>query len=600
MKKKAAEYIAELLVEKGISQVFSVVGGGAMHLNDAFNNTKGLHCVFNHHEQACAIAAESYARFDNRPACVCVTTGPGGTNALTGVLCAWQDSIPMLVISGQVRYETTVTSTGLNLRQFGEQEHYIVDTVSSITKYAKMLSEPKKIRYEIEKAIYLANSGRRGPTWIDIPLNIQGMIIETDEQEKFVPEASVPNADYINDVFEKINVAIQTSNRPVIIAGAGLRTSGVYKSFLQFIKKMKTPVLSANGNPDLLSDEEPYYYGNFGSIGGRAGNFIVQNSDCLLVLGARLSFKQIGFNYKLFSPRSFKIVVDIDKNELRKNTVHIDLPVNLDLKLFFDNIDKLQLKNISCEWYKYCNEVKNNFSLDKENFVSTTVVNPYVFSFKLKHKISKNAIIVVGNSCGSDMMRQVGIKYNTQRLWGNTNCGTMGYDLPAAIGVAIASRSDVICITGDGSIEMNLQELQTIIHNNLPIKIFIHNNNSYGAIIQTQSNFFGRLSGCTNNTGISFPDFEKLSYAYGFPYWKCSSNSDLDIVIDDFLNADGFGICEIISDVKQPIIPRTKTKVLENGEMKSTAIDDLFPFLDDAIYKKYSTYFNDEVNNESD
>lgn len=592
MEQKVAEFIADILLENGITQIFSVVGGGAMHLNDAFNNASGLTSIFNHHEQACAMAAESYARLNNTPACVCVTTGPGGTNAITGVLCAWQDSIPMLVISGQVRYETTVGATGLKLRQFGEQEHDILATVKSITKYAAMVSDISKIRYEVEKAIYIANSGRRGPCWLDIPLNIQGAIIETEKQERFIPQISSIDDHYVIDIFEKINIALKKSKRPVIVIGGGIRSAGVYKQFIDWINGVDIPVLSANGNPDLLSDEQCNYYGNFGGIGGRAGNFIIQNTDCMIVLGCRLSFKQIGFNYELFSPDSFKIVVDVDQNELKKKTVKIDLPINLDLKIFFDNISYLKIGGVQNNWLAYCNELKVQFPIYLKDFSKSQSVNPYYFANQLKHKLSKDAIVVVGNSCASDIVRQIGVKYKTQRLWGNTNCGTMGYDLPAAIGAAIASKSDVICVTGDGSIQMNLQELQTIVHNKLPIKIFIHNNNSYAAIVQTQTNFFGRLSGCTNDTGISFPNFEKLAFAYGIPYIRCMNHSELDSSLDDFLNSRGFGICEVISDSTQPIVPRTKTKVLKNGEIQSTGIDDLFPFLDDVTYRKYSTYFH--------
>lgn len=592
MKMRAADYIAQILVDNGISQVFAVVGGGAMHLDDALGNHKGLHCIFNHHEQACAMAAESYARVDNRMAVACVTSGPGGTNAITGVLCAWNDSIPLLVLSGQVRTDTTIQSTGLKLRQFGEQEYDIINSVSNMTKYAEMITDGNKVRYCLEKAIWIATHGRKGPCWLDIPLDIQSMVIETETQEPFVPnvEADCAKEDKIEAAIRRLSEA----KRPVLLAGSAIRGAGAYESFREFVKRTHIPTVAATAVSDLFPVSERDYYGNFGVIGGRAGNFIVQNSDCILVLGARLSLKQIGFNYEEFSPDSYKIMVDVDEAELKKKTISIDLPICMDLSVFLDNkkLKELSLIGMESDWVCYCEKLKIKFPIYQGKFDESEKVNPYYFAKKLQECLGEDAIMVVGNSCASDMTRQMGISKEGQRLWGNTNCGTMGYDVPAALGAAAASRRTVYCMTGDGSIMMNIQELQTIVHNNLPVKIFIHNNEGYEAIVNTHTNFFGRLTGCTAESGVSFPNFELLAKAFGIPYYICRSHADVDCILPKFVRQDGYGICEIYSDEKQMIEPKTKSKVLENGKMYSPPIDDLFPFLEEEEYRLYADFSN--------
>lgn len=590
MKIRAADYIAELLCKNGIHQTFMVVGGGAMHLDDAFGNHEGIRCIFNHHEQACAMAAEAYARVNNELAVACVTSGPGGTNAITGVLCAWNDSIPLLVISGQVRTDTTVRSTGLNLRQFGEQEYDIVKSVDNMTKYAEMVTDSADVRYCVEKAIYLATHGRRGPCWLDIPLDIQGIEIETEMQRPYIPENGQNAVADEESIVEAVRV-LSEAKRPVILAGSGIRNAGVYEQFRKFVDTLKIPVLAATGISDLFPVGTENYYGNFGVIGGRAGNFIVQNADCLLILGARLSLKQIGFNYEKFSPDSFKIMVDVDEAELKKKTIHIDMPLCMTLEEFFY---KVKVESVAAgkeeEWDCYCKELRNRFPSYLEKFAESKTVNPYYFAKKLQGLMGERDIVVVGNSCASDMTRQLGIVREGQRMWGNTNCGTMGYDVPAALGAAAASGGTVYCVTGDGSIMMNLQELQTIVHNRLPVKICIHNNSGYQAIVTTHTNFFGRLTGCTAESGISFPDFELLSQAFGMPYFRCESHADVERVLPEFAAVDGYAICEILSDADQLIEPKTKSKSLGNGKMYSPPIDDLFPFLGEKEYQKYANY----------
>jgi len=590
MKKKVADYIADLLVELGVTQVFSVVGGGAMHLNNAFGQHKKIKCIYNHHEQASAIAAESFARIDNRIAVACVTSGPGGTNAVTGVLCAYLDNIPLLVISGQTRYATTVESSGLKLRQFGEQEYRIVESVRPMTKYAVMVRDPQDIRYHVERAVYEATNGRRGPCWIDVPLDVQAAIIEDTELAGFAPEKK--NI-FDNAISGQILDRLKKAQRPVIIAGSAIRQAGCLDDFHVLTEKLNMPVLCPTAVSDYFHYDHHLYFGNFGVFGGRTGNFIVQNADLILSLGARMSFKQIGFNYQAFAPAAEKVVVDIDSEELRKNTMKIDLPVHADVVDVIASLNSVLLKGLPerSKWLQYCHALKGRFErLPKKQTVSQAV-NPYFFASRLQDKLPDDAIVVVGNSCACASVQQYGISKKGQRLYANINCGTMGYDIPAAIGAAMSSKKPVVCLTGDGSFQMNIQELQTIVHNRLPVKLIVFNNNGYQAIVHTQTNFFnGVLSGCTAESGVSFPSFKKISDAYGIPYKKIETHDFVDSGIAWLLSLDSYGLCEVMQDNAQPIEPRVISKKLADGTMVSPPINDLAPFLSKEEYEKYSRF----------
>jgi len=587
MKQRVADFIADYLADNGINQVFSVVGGMAMHLNNAFATNKRLNVLYNHHEQACAIAAESYSRVDNATAAVCVTSGPGGTNALTGVLCAYQDNLPMIVISGQVRSDITVESVDLDLRQFGEQEYTIVKSVAPMTKYAVMVTDASMIKYHLGKALHLARTGRCGPCWIDVPLDIQGKIIEIDNLKEYTPDK--PH-EFDKNTIEDIISELQKSQRPVIIAGSAVRTSGALKEFYKLTDKLKLPVICPTSTVDLMSFNDEHYYGMFGVFGGRAGNFIVQNADLIVSLGARLSFKQIGFNYEAFSPDSRKIVVDIDSQELKKPTIKVDIPVCADVN---DVVAKLLKSDLDCnlenksKWLEYCGFLKSKFA--KTPRQERKSISAYEFADKFFAKIGDNALVIIGNNCAAVSLLQNGIKACGQRLYGNVNCGTMGYDLPAAIGAAVARKKAAFCVTGEGSFQMNIQELQTIVHNNLPVKIVVFNNNSYQAIVNTQTNFFdGVFAGCNNESGISFPSFEKLATAYDFPFYSINCSSEIDSAIDWLLNKDERAILELVQTEPDPIEPKLSSKRAVDGSMVSLSIDDMFPFLSEEEYKKCS------------
>lgn len=583
MQKRIADIIADILVEHGITDIFSLVGGGAMFLNDAFGHREGLHVMYNQHEQACSMAAEGYVRATGRMAAVCVTTGPGGTNAITGVLGAYQDNYPMLVISGQVRYETTVDSTGLPLRFLGEQEHDIVNTVRPLTKYAVMVKRPEDVRYEIEKAIHIALEGRCGPCWVDVPLNIQSAPADPSSMRPYVPETSKTVWDSAR-FFEELKKA----KRPVILTGSALRSSGLVKTFREMAQQVGIPVLAATYNADLLPLDHPYYFGNFGINGGRAGNFIVQNADLVVGLGCRMAYRQIGFHFEAFSPNSRRMVVDIDPAELKKPTLRIDVPVHADLREVLKTICGSGFHfTDSCGWLDYCRMLKDRFPVYQQKFNESRSVNPYYFMRQLQRVMPADGMIVLGNSSIAGQVLQMGILQEEQRVINNMNCGSMGYDLPAAIGAAQGTGKDVLLITGDGSLMLNLQEFATMRAYNLPIKVFVCNNGGYRGIVRSQGNMFkGRYTGCTPDTGVTIPSFERLAYAFELPYCRIENHAQLDASLESILHTPGGLICEIMQDWEQVIEPRTMSRRLEDGRIVSPPIDDLYPFLEAEAYQQ--------------
>lgn len=588
MKQRVADYIADFLVAKGITDVFSVVGGGSMFLNDAFGKNEKLHCTYNHHEQASTMAAEGYYKYKGKLAAVCVTTGPGGTNTVTGLLGAWQDSIPLFVISGQVRYETTVESTGLSLRQFGGQEHQIVNTVKNVTKYAKLVKRPEDIRYYLEKAYKIAMAGRKGPVWLDIPLNVQGAEIDPEHLRGYQTEEETHyNVRQWADV---ITGEIRKAERPLIVAGSAIRTVGKADAFLQLVEGLKIPVTYPLTVSDLISFENPLSVGCFGGVANRAANFAVQNADLLIVFGCRMAFAHIGFNFQKFSPKSKKIVIDIDEAEQNKPTMKRDIKVIADVGDIIDELlkrDVLQMFH-NHRWNQYCTELKNKYPVFQSHHAQSEEgkVNPYYMAKELYERLDENGILVLGNSSGLDPKLQMGIRKQGERVILNCNCGSMGYCLPAGIGAAVAAGKKVVVYTGDGCIQMNIQELQTIIHNNLPIKIVILNNDGYGGVVSTQDNFCeGRHAGCTRDSGISMPDFAKLAEAYGFKYFKICNHDEVKSALDGLLADNRPAICEVLQDTKQSMEPCVSSRKLDDGTLVSTGLDDLYPFLSSEEYE---------------
>lgn len=590
MKIRVADYIAEFLAENNIDTLFTVVGGGAMHLNDGFGHNEDIKCIYNHHEQACAIAAEGYYRMSNKLPAVCVTTGPGGTNALTGVLGAYLDSIPMLVISGQVKYEMTVDSTGLDLRQLGDQEWNIVSTVDSMTKYTYMIKNPNEIKYVLQKALYLATSGRPGPCWIDVPLDIQGAIIDTDDLIEFnEDELDIDlGVKVTKDTIETVISKLKSAKRPVIYAGSAIRTNNVHDEFLKLVNKLQIPVVNAWNATDSLEYDNKLTVGCGGSFGDRPANFAVQNSDLILSLGCRLSTRQVSFAYDKWAYDAYKIMVEIDKAEIEKPTINIDMPIQSDIGDFLEIFNKvLDEEYMGYEfnynqWVDKCNEWKNKYPVcDKLKYQQKSPINVYAFLDTLSSNMMEYEKIVVANGSACACIHGYKLKKG-QRLVVNSGVASMGYDLPAACGACFGiGKKRLVCVSGDGSIQMNLQELQTIVHHKLPIKLFVINNNGYQSIRITQRSFFERpFVGIGGDSGdVSFPQMKKIANAYSIPYYSCNDISKLDETVNKTLNHDGYVMCEIFVDTKQEFEPKSASKKLPDGKMVSAPLEDMKPFL---------------------
>lgn len=584
---RVADYIAEALADHGIRDVFLVTGGGAMHLNDAIGRCKRLSYVACHHEQACAIAAESYYRLTNRLAAVNVTTGPGGTNAITGVWGAWTDSIGMVVVSGQVKFETTVRSTPLPLRQLGDQELDITRLVSPITKYAEMVVDPLTIRYHLEKALFLATDGRPGPVWLDIPMNVQGATVDPAALVGFDPakEGYGPPPTDIGDACAQILDRLRQARRPVILAGSGVRLSGAHDDFLRLIERLAIPVTTAWNAHDVLWDEHPCYAGRPGTIGDRAGNFAVQNSDFLIVLGCRLNIRQISYNWRSFARAAYKVMVDIDEAELRKPTLSIDLPIHARLQ---DVLRELLRRAddgpapAHRDYLAWCLERRRRYPVVLSSYRGgQDGLNPYRFVEALFQALPEGERVVTGDGTACVATFQAAYLKRGQRLYTNSGCAAMGYDLPAAVGASFAAdKGRVVCIAGDGSIQMNLQELQTIVTHRLPIKLFVLNNQGYHSIRQTQQNFFpDNIVGCGTESGLGFPDFCRLAHAYGIPYRRVNSDAGLGEGVRSTLDGEGAQMCEIALDLRQVFAPKLSSRRLEDGRMASSPLEDLSPFL---------------------
>ena len=592
MKIRLADYVANFLVDHGVTDAFSVVGGGAMHLNDALGHKEGLHVTYNHHEQACAIAAEAYARLDNKIAAVCVTTGPGGTNALTGVVGGWLDSIPMFVLSGQVRYDTTaryaLQYTETPLRAMGDQEYDIVKSVTPMTKYATMIEDPKQIRFALEKAWHLATTGRPGPVWVDIPVNYQGCFIETDELEGYDPaedDALLPppvDEATIAFLLEKL----KSAERPVFHAGYGIRLSGAYETFRRVAEKLNIPIVTYWNAVDLIENDHPLYCGRAGNMGDRPGNWAIQNADFILAIGTRISIRQVGYNWKTWARAAEVMMVDIDKAELKKPTLHVEYPVWADAKDFLEKVDAATSDTVFAGgvWTDTCRRWKNDYPVvqEKHRAENGETANVYAFIDYLSKRLPENSLTAVSNGACCVVGNQAYAIQKGSRMANNSAIASMGYGLPAAIGTCIGGgRKQTICLEGDGSIMMNLQELQTVLTNRLPIKIFLINNRGYHSIRITQTNLFNKnFVGVGEDSGdLSFPDFEKLSKAFGYPYMSAHSNAEMKKAVDETLAADGPVFCEIFTDTAQVWEPKSSTKRLPDGTLVSPPLEDLAPFL---------------------
>ena len=585
---RVADYLFRTLADRGVRHVFMVSGGGAMHLNDALGRESRLTYVCNHHEQASAMAAEGYARVNGQLGVVSVTTGPGGVNALNGVFGAFTDSIPMLVLSGQVKRETCLGSYQLpGLRQLGDQEVDIVAMARPITKYAKLVLDPQTIRYELEKALHLAVNGRPGPCWLDIPVDVQASQIDETALAPYDPAEDTPGWDLARISLQCAEVLerLQNSPRPVILAGTGIRAGNALGLFETVMRKLGIPVTTA-WTHDLIASDDPLFCGRPGTIGTRAGNFTVQNAETLLVLGSRLNIRQVSYNWQAFARHAFKIQVDVDSAELHKPTVRPDLGIQCDLRVFLEELDHQIAQqgfdaSRHASWLTWCRERVTRYPAVLPRHRSWNGrINPYHFLEVLFQRLSEDDIVVVGNGAATVMTFQAASLKRGQRLFGNSGSASMGFDLPAAIGAAFAGGGRrIICLAGDGSLMLNLQELQTVAHHGLPLKIFVLNNEGYLSIRTTQSSFFGRLIGEGPQNGVSFPDMVKLAQAFDLTGFRIDQ-PDFAAAIDKVLNHAGPALCDVKLDPQQTFEPKLSSKQLPDGRMVSAPLEDMFPFLE--------------------
>ncbi len=585
MKKRVADIIMDTLADCGVGQAFCVVGGGSMYLDNALGISKRIKTIFNHHEQACAMAAEGYARYTtDKPALVCVTSGPGGTNTLTGVYGAYVDSIPMIVVSGQCRYNTSVPDAGVPLRCRGVQEFNIVDTVKTMTKYSKMVVDPLEIKREVRKAYDIAMNGRRGPVWLDVPQNVQNAMVEESDLLPVLPAPETVKAK--EEDIEKLYSLLKAAKRPVVLAGSGIRYSGNYKAFLNFLSTVKIPVVNAGSQGDLLYRNHLLCVGAEGLTGQRAGNFVLQNADVVLVLGASLTFTETGWVQENFAPKAHLIMVNIDEYEHRKPGMHVNTFIHADLKEFFGQTKHFKIE-APAKWIEYARTVKAKFD-PFEGAAETTDgrVSPYCFWKTYAEKIPEDGVTCLGNSSSIVGLLRYGISTEKQRILVNVNCGSMGDDITLATGVAAAAKRSVVIQTGDGSFMMNLQEMATIAHNKLPVKIVVFSNGGYNALRNTFKNYFnGVNTGCDHDSGISFPSFEKVAAAFGFPYRKCPSNRDVPDSLDWLLGQDGFAFLEVEQSFDAVKAPCVISKLRSDGTSDPAWLQDMSPFIDRDEFK---------------
>ncbi len=589
---KLSDYVVKKLESYGLKDAFILSGGSAMHLDNSFGSSSHIKYTCLHHEQSCAMAAEAYTKFTGKPCVVVVTSGPGATNALTGLAGAYQDSVPCIFISGQAKRKQTVFGSKIDgLRQFGVQEINIIPIVASITKYSVMIEDPQEIRYHIEKALYLARSGRPGPVWLDIPLDVQSAQVSEEDLNGFdeselveIPE-TIPSD---KDLLQAVNL-MKLAQRPVIIAGHGIRLAGACDELRRFAEKYNIPVVTPIMGIDLLETDSDNYIGRIGTKGTRAGNFAMQNADLILSIGSRLCVSVIGHEYKLFAREAKIVVVDIDKYEHRKKTISIDLIVSADAKEFLSRFVDLLKKESFCLndiWLKKCLEWKQRYPVCLPEYAEEKQgINYYYLVEKINQQLKnfRATVPVISDAGSSFYVVSQAIKINKgQRYITSGALATMGFNLPAAIGVSIGnSGGEAVVITGEGSFQQNIQELQSIVHYNLPVKIFVVNNGGYLSIRQTQKRFFnGNLVGEGKKSGVSFPDLNKIAGAYGIKYSLIGRNEDLDEVISSALSYEGPVICEVLSLPDQLIIPTNSSALKQDGMMISKPLEDMFPFLD--------------------
>lgn len=584
---KLSDYVMNYIASIGVKDVFFLAGGGCMHLVDSLGKNPQLNQIANLHEQCAAIGAGGYSQYTGNIGVVLVTTGPGGTNAITGVAAAWIDSTPMLVISGQVKRADLMI--GKNVRQMGPQEVDIISMVKPITKYAVTVMDPLRIKEHLERAIYYAKEGRKGPVWLDIPLDIQGAIIDQTKLKGFEQkEQKKESISFSSKVFELINNA----QRPVILVGNGVRLADAIELFLELIEKLNIPVLTTWKSIDIIEEEHPFYFGRPGAVGQRGANFIQQNSDLLITVGARLDLGQIAFNYKNLAREAKKIVVDIDEAEIEKIDTHIDLPLNISAKDFIiellNNIELMKDVDRN-DWINTCRKWKQKYPVVLDEYRDSKNVNTYILIEQISELLSSEDIVVPGSSgtCSEITSQSFKIKKG-QRFINSPGLGSMGFGVAESIGVCIASGyKKTICIIGDGGLQHNIQELQLLKRYHLPIKVFVLNNNAYASIRLMQERIFdGNLVGCDDSNDVTLPDTLDIANAYGLANKRIISHKNLRKDLEEVLDGNNPIICDVIINLDLQTTPRTSSIVKPNGQIVSKPLEDLWPFLDKDEFRE--------------
>lgn len=584
---KVSDYIFKYLKDYKIKDIFMLPGGGCMHLADSLGKS-GIHYIPCLHEQVATIASIAYSQYLNKMGVVLVTTGPGGTNTLTGVAGAWADSMPLLVISGQVK--TTDLSADTNVRMLGFQEVDIVSIVSPITKYAVTINNAEEIRYHLEKAIYSANSGKKGPVWLDIPLDIQSAEIEPEKLKGFIePEKKIDNK-IMKAAIETLKM-IGEAQRPVILAGYGIKFAEAFDGFMELANIWNIPILTTWKGIDFLEESHPLYYGRPGSVGQRGANFIIQNCDLLISIGARMDYGQIGYEHQFFAREAKKIVIDIDSAEFNKFKFPIDLPVCGDAGDFIRELLLLGPTEILCnEWKKKCREWIQKYPVIlPEFFISKDRVSTYAFVDRLSQKMDDKYVYApCCSGVGIEILLQaVKIQKGVRFLLNCPGIGSMGYDIPTALGAAIASGRTTVCIAGDGGFQMNIQDLETIRRLGLPVKFFVLNNKGYGSIVNMQqAHFGGHFVAANEESGLTFPPLDKIAAAYGFEYDSIQKTEELDDKIAHVLSTEKPYICEVFTLAGEVSRPKVSSAMGKDGKMYSKPLEDLWPFLDREEFQK--------------
>jgi acetolactate synthase-1/2/3 large subunit len=579
---RLADYVIKFLEKKGITTVFTVSGGGSIFLCDALYKSKKIEYVSHHHEQAASFAAESYARAKKNVGCCFVTTGPGGTNTITGVTSAWIDSVPVIFVSGQVFLSQTIKQT--KKRQIGVQEINIIDLVKPITKFSKMITDPNSINFYLEKAYAISKSGRPGPVFIDIPADIQNAMIDEKKisKQKFKPKKTIFS---IDSKVNRIVKILKNSKKPLIHLGHGIRLSNSEKLVKKFFNKYKIPFVVTWNADDIIAHDHKMYCGRPGAFGERGSNFIVQNCDFYLSIGTRLPFMVTGYNTKKFASRSkFKAMVDIDLHELKKNDLKIDLGIQSDAKFFLQKLfQKLKKYSSNKKWLNYCSEIRKKYPIVIDKMINEKkYVNSYFFIKTLSKLAKKNDSIITDMGFSFTTSHQAFEIKDNQNFYTNSGHAPMGWGLPAAIGTYYAKKKNpnIICLSGEGGFQMNIQELATIMHNKIPLKIFIFNNGGYLTIKQTQIlGFKGRIMGADKNSGLSFPNYSEIARAHNINYKKIKNHKNLGKQISKILKSKNSVICELIMNPDEEQIPKAINRRNSSGKSIPTEFEDMYPFL---------------------